>query len=245
MMKIVASGVSDIGRVRSANEDSFGLHPDIHFYVIADGMGGHAAGEVASKMAVETISAAMHRLMETEGKASGDGLVRAVKEANQRIFEAGARETALRGMGTTLVALLLDGAEGLIASVGDSRAYLVRGDLIEQITRDHSLVNDYVDRGILTREEAEHHPMKHVISRALGTNPDVEADLRTLPLAAGDGVLLCSDGLSNKLSPKELLDLINQSEGDPESACKKMVDAANRKGGEDNITLILALCRRD
>ncbi|HET6370150.1 MAG TPA: Stp1/IreP family PP2C-type Ser/Thr phosphatase [Nitrospiria bacterium] len=244
-MKIVASGISDTGRVRSSNEDSLGFYPEIGLYVVADGMGGHAAGEVASRMAVEIIGSWLQKTIEKQGKASGKDLVQAVKEANHQIFISGSENATLQGMGTTMVALFQADEQAYVASVGDSRVYQIRTNQISQITRDHSLVNEYVERGMLTQEAAEHHPLKHVISRALGTNTEVEVDLLEVLLQEGDRFLLCSDGLSNKLSPSEILTLLNQSNGDLEKACRQMIEAANQKGGEDNITLILAACKGD
>lgn len=222
-----------------------GLYPDSGLYIVADGMGGHAAGEVASKMAVETVLSYMHDTVEKKGKGSAKDLVRAVKEANQKIFQTGTQDASLQGMGTTLVTLFQIDNQAYVAWVGDSRVYLIRQNKIDQITRDHSLVNEYVERGVLTQEAAEHHPLKHVISRALGTNIEVEVDLLEIPLSVGDQFLLCSDGLSNKINAKEMLDVLTQSGGDLRIASHRMVEAANKKGGEDNITLILAVCKGD
>jgi|SRR5579863_437333 len=244
-MKILYAGLSDTGRLRPSNEDSFGLFPEIGLFVVADGMGGHAAGEVASRLAVESTSEFIRKIVETQGKGGGDDLVRGIKEANHRIYLSSIEDPSLQGMGTTLVALFFNGDQVSVASVGDSRGYLIRNGRIEQLTRDHSLVNEYVERGVLTPEAAEHHPLKHVISRALGTGAEVEVDLLDMPLTVEDRYLLCSDGLSNKLTTPEILDIVIRSQDDIQIATQRMIEAANKKGGEDNITLIHTLCKRD
>jgi protein phosphatase len=251
-MKIRSAGATDVGKVRSSNEDSFGVFDDLGLYLVADGMGGHAAGEVASFLAVETI----HEVFLAPRDASPNGsperttpagaalaperrLVSAVEQANRRIFAAGQEDEARSGMGTTVAAVWLDGKTAHVAHVGDSRVYRVRGGDLAQITTDHSLVNDYLVRGLMTPEEAIGHPMKHVLIRALGTTSAVAVDTAALPLEPGDILLLCSDGLSNMVPPSEIAAILGAPDLDISVRCHGLIDAANRHGGLDNITAVL------
>lgn len=250
-MKILSTGSTHVGRVRSSNEDHFGVFDDLGLYIVADGMGGHAAGEVASLMAVQTVreafeqAAAEHTLPASGEYDPGRRLVWAVEQANQRIFNAGTDNPALSGMGTTVVAVWVDNEWAYIAHVGDSRAYRLHGDRLEQVTSDHSLVNDYLHRGIMTPDEAAVHPMKHVLIRALGTAPGVSVDIRRMRVEPGDLLLLCSDGLSNIVPIEELTStLAKPSPGDLPARCQALIDAANRRGGLDNITAVLILADR-
>jgi PPM family protein phosphatase len=249
-MPIKAFGMSDIGSARSSNEDSFGTSDALCLYTVADGMGGHAAGEVASKMAVETI---LEYMSSTEGEPDitlpfsipgnlplvAKRLVAAGKMANQKIFQLGQKEPKYSGMGTTVVSLLVNGNTAFISHAGDSRAYLIRGDTIQQITHDHSLVKDYVRQGILREEDTQTHPLKHVITRALGTNAQVEMEVNSLPLTDGDLILLCSDGLSNPLSDRDLIGAVRNSQPNLEDKTKHLIELALEKGADDNITVVL------
>lgn len=247
---MTAFGITDVGRIRSSNEDSWGVFPDLRFFIVADGMGGHAAGEVASRMAVETMRDFIRESMNS-GEVTWPGdmdlglpdpakrLTAAGKLANEKIYLASQTDPALKGMGTTMVAVLIEPGAAHLAHVGDSRAYLLRGESIVQLTEDHSLINDYINRGLLKSDEAGQHPLKHVITRALGSAPKVEVDLQTIPLKRGDSLLLCSDGLSNLLTEKEMLFKSREDPGDLASAGRALVDLANQKGGEDNITLVI------
>jgi serine/threonine protein phosphatase PrpC len=237
-MKIAAAGLTDIGCVRRSNEDNLGLFPELNLYLIADGMGGHAAGEVASKMAVETIKE-FFTSPEITQQTEEARLTRAIAHANQRIYEASERDAALSGMGTTVVAVLAQPTEIIISFVGDSRVYLYQNGKVEQLTQDHSLVNEYIRKGLLTPEAAERHPLKHVLSRALGTNPTVEVEIARRIPASGDVLILCSDGLSNKLTHDEMNSILMEAEGDLEKTGRALVEKAKEKGGEDNITTIL------
>lgn len=207
-------------------------------------MGGHAAGEVASKMAVDQIKSFIASPTNPNGTSPSpsipneEKLQQAISYANQQIFSTASKDPALNGMGTTVVALLSTVEASAIGFVGDSRLYLLREGVIEQLTQDHSMVNDYVKKGLLSAEAAEHHPQKHVLSRALGTTPNVEVDAFTRKPALGDTYLLCSDGLSNKLSAAEMC-MIVQGSSDLESAAKSLVQGAIAAGGEDNITVIM------
>ncbi len=241
-MRIVTSGMSDVGCVRASNEDSFGLFHNLDLFVVADGMGGHAAGEVASKMAVDQIESYFRKTAQTaspEGPQDNkERLSKAISYANLQIFKTGTSDPKLNGMGTTVVALLTNQEESIVGFVGDSRLYLIRGNTIEQLTHDHSMVNDYVKKGLLTPEAAEHHPQKHVLSRAMGTGPEVAAELCSRTPQIGDTYLLCSDGLSNKLSSADMCQIVEKSE-DLDAASKNLIQKAIQAGGEDNITVLL------
>ncbi len=247
-MKIRSAGSTHVGRVRSSNEDHFGVFDDLSLYVVADGMGGHAAGEVASLMAVQAVREAF--LESGSGNTQPSGreydpsrrLVWAIEQANQRIYTAGLENPDLAGMGTTVAAVWVHHDAAYIAHVGDSRVYCLRGTALDQVTADHSLINDYLSRGIMTPDEAAAHPMKHVLVRALGTAPTVSVDVRRIALQSGDLFLLCSDGLSNVVPAGELAAVLSKPDGvDLASQCQTLIDAANRHGGVDNITVVLVL----
>ncbi len=243
-MKIITSGLTDVGCVRASNEDSMGLFHDLNLYVVADGMGGHAAGEVASKMAVEQIKAYIASPSSGNGvkpddhKSNLEKLIHAISYANLQIFMTGSQDAALNGMGTTVVALLSTDKESVIGFVGDSRLYLMQNGYLTQLTKDHSMVNEYVQKGLITPEAAEHHPQKHVLSRAMGTAPEVEVEAFTRTPQPGDTYLLCSDGLSNKLSAEQMYAILKQSKN-INDASKQLVQSAIQAGGEDNITVLL------
>lgn len=242
-MKTQYAGLSDLGMVRTSNEDCMGVFPDLNLYLVADGMGGHAAGEVASSMAVETVKDSFSK-DEGSGKLlpATQRLETAVKEANHKIYEAGKQTPTHAGMGTTLVSVFLDQETAYIGHVGDSRTYLIRQNEITQLTTDHSLVNEYLKRGMMIPEEAERHPLKHVLSRALGTAPGVEVDILSLPLKSEDILLLCSDGLTNTVSPQIILHALIRSRGNLQEACKLLIQQANSHGGIDNITVVILQC---
>ncbi len=243
-MKIITSGMTDVGCVRASNEDTLGIYSDLNLFIVADGMGGHAAGEVASKMAVDQIKYFIASPSNPNGtsasssQANEEKLMQAISHANQQIFLTASKDPALTGMGTTVVALLSTREESVIGFVGDSRLYLLRDGAIHQLTQDHSMVNEYVQKGLLTPEAAERHPQKHVLSRAMGTTQNVEVEVFTRKPAVGDTYLLCSDGLSNKLSAAEMRTIV-QGSSDMESATKSLVQSAIAAGGEDNITVVL------
>ncbi|NOY83965.1 MAG: Stp1/IreP family PP2C-type Ser/Thr phosphatase [Nitrospirae bacterium] len=241
-MRIVTSGMSDVGCVRASNEDSFGLFHNLDLFVVADGMGGHAAGEVASKMVVDQIESYFRKTAEIassgEPQDNKERLSKAISYANLQIFKTGNSDPKLNGMGTTVVALLANQEESIVGFVGDSRLYLLRNDTIEQLTHDHSMVNDYVKKGLLTPEAAEHHPQKHVLSRAIGTGPEVAVEVCSRTPQIGDTYLLCSDGLSNKLSSADMCQIVEESE-DLDAASKNLIQKAIQAGGEDNITVLL------
>jgi protein phosphatase len=229
-----AAGLTDTGRKRRQNEDSFVCDPPL--FAIADGMGGAQAGELASRLAAAVIE---------EGRSALDGeegVVGVVRRANARIFERALQDPAAAGMGTTATVALVDEHAGTLtlAHVGDSRAYRYRDGTLEQLTTDHSLVGELVRTGRLTEAEAAVHPHRSVITRALGTDAEVEVDTRTLELAPGDLVLLWSDGLSAMVRDEDIVQLLVSSGLDPHIAADALVRAANAAGGEDNVTVVLA-----
>jgi len=222
---------SDTGRKRRHNEDSFVVQPPL--FAVADGMGGAQAGEVASKLAAAALE-------ETDpGSLSGpDKLVSLIREANRRVYERASSDPATSGMGTTMTVALVEGTNVTIGHVGDSRAYLVRDGSLEQLTEDHSLVNELLKSGKLSREEAEVHPQRSVITRAVGTDPDVDVDAFVVDASVGDIFLLCSDGLTDMVGDEDILDTVERHRDDLDRVTKSLVSAANRGGGEDNITVV-------
>jgi protein phosphatase len=227
------AGLSDTGRKRRQNEDAFVCEPPL--FAIADGMGGAQAGEVASRLAAAAFEEG------ARGVHGEDGVATVVRDANARIFERAVQDPAVAGMGTTATVGVVDEAASTLtlAHVGDSRAYLYRDDVLRQLTTDHSLVAELVRSGRLTEDEAAVHPHRSVITRALGTDADVEVDTLTLDVAAGDLVLLCSDGLSAMVRDEEIVRVLRSTGGDPTGAAEALVSAANAAGGEDNVTVVL------
>jgi serine/threonine protein phosphatase PrpC len=223
--------VSDTGRRRRHNEDQYVCEPPL--FAVADGMGGAQAGEVASGLAAAVLN-------EAAGEERGEERVAAlIQEANRRVFERSNEDEATSGMGTTMTVALVDGDTIAFGHVGDSRAYRVRGGKLEQLTDDHSLVGELVRSGRLTPEEAESHPQRSVITRALGTEPEVDVDTFTVETQPGDLYLICSDGLTDMVSPRKLQPLLVAHASDLDAAARALVDAANAGGGEDNITVVL------
>lgn len=237
-MRVCAFGQSDLGLVRQTNEDRFGLFPQQNLYAVADGMGGHAAGEVASRIAVESVRKYFESLEHAQ-QSPADRLREAIKTANSDVVNAGECDPSLNGMGTTIVAICALLNSVVIGHVGDSRIYLHRNHQIEQLTQDHSLVNDYVRQGLITPASAAQHPMRHVISRALGTSVQIEVDIARHVPQSGDIFLLCSDGLSNKVTSSEMNALLAPALDDLEKAAGALITRAKENGGEDNITLLL------
>ena len=223
---------TDVGRVREGNEDSYLV--DEPLFVVADGMGGHVAGDVASATAVEVLDSRSESLNAAEPST----LESAIKEANVAIFKKAQADASLRGMGTTCTLLMIDGTHAQLAHVGDSRAYLFRQGQLSQVTEDHTLVSRMVAEGRLAEEEARHHPQRSVITRALGVDSDVKVDLMSLNLQDGDRLLLCSDGLTTMLENPAVSDVL-ADESDPQAAAERLIAAANEAGGEDNITAIV------
>jgi serine/threonine protein phosphatase PrpC len=222
---------SDTGRKRRRNEDSYVVAPPL--FAVADGMGGAQAGEVASKLAAAALE-------ETDpGSLSGpERLVSLIQEANRRVYERAATDPSTSGMGTTMTVALVENGGVTIGHVGDSRAYLVREGRLEQLTEDHSLVNELLKSGKLSREEADLHPQRSVITRAVGTDPDVDVDAFVVDATVGDIFLLCSDGLTDMVGDSDILETVERHQDDLDRMTKALVSAANRGGGEDNITVI-------
>jgi serine/threonine protein phosphatase PrpC len=225
-----------VGRMRKNNEDSYLSAKPVA--AVADGMGGHSAGEVASAIAIEELAALGERGPWENETAATDDLKAAILRANRRIREMAASDRKLNGMGTTLVALLEDGDLVHLANVGDSRGYLLRQGELSQVTVDHSLVQELVDDGRLSPEDAERHPQRSVITRALGIDPEVEFDLFTYKLQVGDRLLLCSDGLSDVVEPTQIRNVLLRVRN-PREAARQLVTVANEQGGPDNITVIV------
>jgi len=235
-MRLVFAAATDVGRMRTNNEDSYLSSQPVA--AVADGMGGHSAGEVASAIAIEELTALRDRGPWENETAATDDLKQAILRANRRIREMAAGDRRLNGMGTTLVALLEDGDMVHVANVGDSRGYLLRQGELSQVTVDHSLVQELVDDGRLSPEDAERHPQRSVITRALGIDPEVEFDLFTYKLQVGDRLLLCSDGLSDVVEPAQIRKVLLRVRS-AQRAARELVTVANDQGGPDNITVIV------
>lgn len=248
-MQIVSGGVTSVGRVRANNEDCFRIVEGLNLFVLSDGMGGEAHGEVASALAVETV---VKHCLETESDPAmtvfGDmpakwsektrRLSSAVHLANKGIFDSAQKNPEQHGMGATLTAAWINEAAISIAHVGDSRAYLLRSGTLQQLTSDHSLVAEQVRRGILTPAEAERSEMQSVLLRALGAHPEIEVDAEEHMLFGRDILLLCSDGLTRMVTEPEIAGTL-QAEPDPTKAAQRLVDLANDQGGADNVTVIV------
>jgi serine/threonine protein phosphatase PrpC len=230
-LRLVVGAATDVGRVRDHNEDGYLVDGDLRLVAVADGMGGHLGGEVASATALETFHA---RFKE------GHDLRDAVVAANDAVFERSTGDDDVRGMGTTFTAAVLadDGETLVFGHVGDSRAYLLREGELRRITTDHSLVEELVQAGELTEDEAQVHPRRSMITRAIGLEPDVDVDLYPLALQAGDRVILCSDGLTDMLREEQVA-ATAAAEPDPDRAAQELVDGANSAGGVDNITVLV------
>ena len=227
-------GLTDVGRQRSSNEDNyFEGHPRVPILAVADGMGGARAGEVASKMAVEVFAE-----MGTDGEGPEQLLEAIAKEANRRIYELAQKDESRAGMGCTLTAAFVGDGEITIGHVGDSRAYRLRGEQLEQLTSDHSLVEELVRQGKLTAEEAEVHPQRSIITRALGPEPEVEVDAFTHSAKPDDVYLLCSDGLTGMVQDGRIAEIL-LARSSLEQAAQALIAAANENGGRDNITVVL------
>ena len=242
---IVLKGLTDVGRVRELNEDSFGTPRTMGIsepaqmqrgvlFAVADGMGGHAAGEVASQMAIETLFKTFYTSAASD---PGDALMEAYAAANRAIYEFASNDPARSNMGTTLVAGVIKNRKLWIANVGDSRAYLIRGTRVEQITHDHSWVAEQVRAKVITEEQAQRHVYKNIVTRAVGTQPQVKVDLFRKRLQTNDVVLLCSDGLSNHVAPEDIQKVIRATP-DPTQITEQLIALANERGGDDNITAI-------
>ncbi len=248
-LSIQVAGRSDLGCVRSNNEDNFGYDWRCGVYVVCDGMGGEAAGEVASKIGVDTVLDYCRQLADDKERrlagaqfesvsARANVLASAIQIANQKIRSAAAQNPEQRGMGSTITALLVEGAMYSIAHVGDSRAYLLRKGAIQQLTNDHSLVMEHVRRGLITPEQAQRSEIQNIIIRALGAEDSVEPDLSDLVAEPGDTLLLTTDGLTRHISDDGILEIIEHAPSCMQ-ACEQLIDAGKQAGGHDNITCLM------
>jgi len=248
-VQIVSSGLSDVGRVRTNNEDSFRIVEALNLFILSDGMGGEAHGEVASAMAVDVINKYCESEKEDSGATVLDEvpatlssrtrrLKNAVAQANFQIFQAAQKNPEQRGMGATITALWLKDTLLSIAHVGDSRAYLLRSGNLQQLTNDHSLVAEQVRRGLITPQQAEESEMQSVLLRALGAHPEVEIDVDEVAIIPRDVLLLCSDGLTRMVTEPEIAGAL-QAETVPSAAAERLIALANENGGIDNVTVIV------
>jgi PPM family protein phosphatase len=226
-----SAALSHPGRRRRHNEDSYVLEPPL--FAVADGMGGAKAGEVASGLAAAAVQESGN-----DGESGEARVAALIEEANRRVFRRASEDRDASGMGTTMTVALVEDDSVAIGHVGDSRAYLIRDGRLEQLTDDHSLVAELVRSGKLTPEEAEAHPQRSVITRALGTDADVDVDTFSVDAAPGDLFLLCSDGLTTMVDDETILAAVEENRSDLKNAAKALVNAANRGGGEDNITVV-------
>lgn len=245
-LAVKVAGRTDLGCVRANNEDNFGYDSRYGIFVVCDGMGGQAAGEVASKMGVDILLDYFRKLgvVPKSSPANGqpasgaESLASAIQLANRAIFQAGQEQEERGGMGSTIVAALVRGNSLAIGHVGDSRIYLIRQGTIQQLTQDHSLVMEQVRRGYITLEQAQKSEMQNIILRALGSEESVEADVEDLVILPGDLLLMTSDGLTRHVKDEEILAIV-KGPGNLERACNELVETARERGGDDNITCLL------
>jgi serine/threonine protein phosphatase PrpC len=247
-VRIVSGGQSDVGQQRANNEDCFRMVQPLNLFVVSDGMGGEAHGEIASAMAVETVvKTCMGEATATTARSAKMApgwsdktrlLLNAAHLANKKIYESAEANPQQQGMGATLTAAWINEEKLSVVHVGDSRVYLLRSEVLQQLTSDHSLVAEQVRRGILTAAEAEHSELQSVLLRALGTQPEIEVDAEEHTLFPGDILLLCSDGLTRMVAEQKIAATL-QSESDPGKAAEKLVAQANENGGGDNVTVVV------
>lgn len=245
-----AHGQTDVGRKRKLNEDAFLVHPETNLYAVCDGMGGHNAGEVASKMAIETLQSFIDKShkekeitwpygLDVNLSFEGNRLKTAIKLANKRVFKAADNREEYTGMGTTVIAGLVSDKVMTVGWAGDSRCYLFRDGVLTQLSRDDSWVSAAWAEGILSAEEIEKHPLRNVITKAIGAKETLEIDVIEHEFQAGDVVMLCSDGLHSMIDDKKILGAVTPFPGKLEEATQKLIDAANEAGGKDNVSVVL------
>jgi len=243
-IQVKITGITHTGLQRSANEDHIGFDEDLGIAVLADGMGGHKAGGTASSMAVDSVLENLKKLINqaTSGPITSSQLLamvsNTISDSNSEIYQAASVNSGFKGMGTTVVAAVIKGSQLIVGHVGDSRSYLFRNNCLSRITRDHSLLQELIDKGFYTELEARTATVGHVVTRALGTRAEVEVDVARHQLEHNDLVLLCSDGLTDMVSDS-LIEVVLQDAQDVESAAKTLVELANEHGGKDNISVIL------
>ncbi len=249
-MQVRASGISDVGLKREGNEDSFSTKDSLGLYIVADGMGGHLAGEVASRVAVEMINKSFGRWVEEETSEDqlfgnpdrsltkrGNYISGSIQLANRVVYEMAVEQEQYHGMGTTAVVLVVTPTLIIAANVGDSRIYMLRDGNIERLSKDHSIVAEQVEMGMMTEEEAEASPLRHVLTRNLGSAENVEPDIFEIEPSNNDRFILCSDGLTDLVSDEEIREM-TQNEEDPEKLCRKFIEMALKRGGHDNPTVV-------
>lgn len=247
-MGIICSGQTDIGRKRQTNQDAIYINRQKNIYLVADGMGGHNGGDVASQLAIESISQSMLANLDKDPNASLQG---ALKWANQTIFDRAKAQPELSGMGTTSVLLYFKGTHAFIGNVGDSRAYLINQQKLFQLTRDHSVIHEKLYHGLYTRQEAQADKQKNALARTVGFELDITSDIFSYKVARGDLFLLCSDGLHGMVSETNMLDIVNHFCPQPAKATQKQLDQtlkamialANHNGGKDNVSCILVIAQ--
>jgi len=255
-MKILSCSITDLGKKRIHNEDSYLSDDNLGLFIVADGMGGHAAGDVASKMAVETVIEYMNETIAdpeitppfgTDANLSTDEnqLKLSIQLANKKIYQKASSDMNYKGMGTTIVVLYHRNNYLNVAHVGDSRAYHIRDGEIKLITEDHSWVNEQVQAGLMSKDDARNHYLKNIITRALGSKEEVAIDVQKVEIREDDFFLMCTDGLNNHVSDEEILEYIKESNYSLHKSTQKLVQVALDRGGEDNITLILLKCAKD
>lgn len=247
-MPLLSAGLSDIGQKRKTNQDAIYLNPEKNLFIVADGMGGHNGGDIASALAVKTIP---EYVLGHSNQGPQQLLSEAISHANQAIKEEGKKNIKLEGMGTTAVSLFFTSNNLVIGNVGDSRAYLISKNKIYQLTRDHSMIQEKVAMGIYTREQGAKDPHKNVLIRTVGFEDRLEVDIFTYKVCKNDLFLLCSDGLHGKVSERDIVHIINTHLSDPahgqdqdlQQAVKELISQANKNGGQDNISVILILAK--
>jgi serine/threonine protein phosphatase PrpC len=249
-LEIKAAGISDVGLQREGNEDAFSIQSSLGLYVVADGMGGHLAGEVASRVAVDIIGKSFRRWLEGETPEDelfgypdtslsrvGNYILSSIRLANRVIYEMANQHEQYNGMGTTIVVLVVRPGHIIAANVGDSRIYLVRDGLIERMSRDHTIVSEHVEMGVMTEEDASKSPLRHILTRNLGSAENVDPEVFEIVPSGEDRFILCTDGLTDLANDHEILE-IAQGVHDPELLCRNLVDLALQRGGHDNATVV-------
>lgn len=255
-MRITAAALSDTGLTRGGNEDYFSIDNSTNLYIVADGMGGHLAGEVASRVAVETIKKNVNHWVTNDSPEDelfdfpdrslskrANYILSSIKLANRLIHEMAKEFAEYKGMGTTVGVLGILPSIAIAANVGDSRIYLIRGDTIEVLSKDHSMVTEQIELGLISKEEAEHSPLRHVLTRNLGSLDIVEVDVFEIEPMNNDRFLLCTDGLTDLVSDEEILTVVKNGD-DPKPLCQQLVSEANKRGGHDNITVSLIFVKK-
>lgn len=248
-MTILSSGHSDIGMKRSTNQDSICLYPEANFFAVADGMGGHNGGDIASQMSVKILPEFISKNIKS--KAVPELMAESIKFVNKSIFDHGQKNAELKGMGTTITAIMFNANEINIANVGDSRTYLVSNNKLYQLTRDHSLVQEKLNIGLYDREAAKADPHKNVLIRTVGFEEELEVDVFHYKIQKNDMFMLCSDGLHGKVSDEDIIHIFNKNIKTPEESTQENLDAtvheliaqANANGGQDNISVIIAIAK--